>query len=140
MSPACAIVSVLACAYRFPSPRAARVMSMIHTISRDRGDASCSPACISHSSIAVAIPSARLIHTLYSSGPRRIGLACGVRRMRPLSHQCHRCVHSGTGSRWAPCEKKLAVAGGTNPMNRSRSARSIQGSQVTTCWSRMNCR
>jgi hypothetical protein len=37
---------------------------MIQTISRERGLSSYSPACISHSSIEVAIPSARLIQTL----------------------------------------------------------------------------
>ena len=64
MSPAPAIVSVLAWAYRLPRPRAARVISMIHTISRDRGLSSYSPACIIHSSMDVAMPSARLIQTL----------------------------------------------------------------------------
>jgi hypothetical protein len=39
-------------------------MSMTHSISRDRGLSSYSPACIIHSSIEVAMPSARLIQTL----------------------------------------------------------------------------
>ena len=38
--------------------------SMAQTISRERGDVSYKPACIIHSSIDVAMPSARLIHTL----------------------------------------------------------------------------
>ena len=85
---------------------------MVHTISRERGDWSYKPACIIHSSIDVAIPSARLIHTLYSSGVRRMGLACGCSRNRPLSHQCQRCVHNVRGSRCVACEKKLRVASG----------------------------
>ena len=43
---------------------AARCATMIQTISRDRGLSSYRPACIIHSSIAVAMPSARLIQTL----------------------------------------------------------------------------
>ena len=58
------MVSSLLCAYRFPRPRAARAASMAQTISRERGLSSYNPAFMVHSSITVAMPSARLIHTL----------------------------------------------------------------------------
>ena len=50
--------------------------------SRERGRASNIPACSIISSHPVACPSVRVSKMLYSSGPRRIGLACGSFAMR----------------------------------------------------------